>query len=177
MPARKNQPRGRPDTGEEEDWMTAKDAAAYAGIKVATFRQARQKGLAPPPDLVWLGRHLWKPETIRLWRSEKRKRKKNRSHIKGVPRTRAKGTAPPKIVRNAGTTSGASKTRRRLANRKVVVPENSVITEAKARKIAAELRGLGFHCTSADVLALHLVDEPLDDVVREQLRRKVRARA
>ena len=162
---------------ETEDWLDAKGVAALRGITLQAFYHMRSKGLAPPPDLVWMNRNLWKPATIHTWISEKRKARHNRTTITGVPRKRAKGTKPPKVIRNAGTSSGASRTRRRLANRKVIVPENARISLSKAQRIAADLRAAGLYCTTEDVLALHVIDEPLEDLEREELRLKVRMRA
>jgi hypothetical protein len=65
------------DTGPDpaaEFWTTS-DVAQYCNVQVGTISSYRKREQMPAPDLTVRNRtHLWKPERIIAWRSEKMKK-------------------------------------------------------------------------------------------------------
>lgn len=53
------------------DYLTASEAAALAGVTAPTFRGYVVKGYAPQPDLHFGRTPGWRRETIELWLSSR----------------------------------------------------------------------------------------------------------
>lgn len=145
-------------TDEQLEYLTTAQVAERVGIKKQTVTQTLYRRLMPQPDLILFGIPLWMPETIDAWRAQcKKGRKKVRSR-----RTRKSRTVPPKNAK-LSTVGAVSDFR----------PAGGVTDEETAKRIAAELRGEGHHCTAADVLELAVADPDRLSYERRRLQHRV----
>ena len=164
----------------DPEYLDMNGAAELAGIKRVTFASMLSRGQAPEPDLIWLGKNLWLPDTIRAWRKTKHQRGKRRVKRKDrikQPDAFKQGKRPPRLV--SGNGASATRTRKRIkgANRPEPAEQKiSIVDRRIAAEIARALRTDGHYVTTADVLELANLDKPLADYDRERLRQRIVAK-
>ena len=130
------------DPRADAEYLDSNAVAERLGIKRATLYVYASRGTMPEPDLVWLGRNLWLVSTIDAWRADWYKRGRvriSRRERHRASKAYAQRRLPPKVA---------------AVKRRSIGPALEPVSEQVAKRVAAELRGEGHYCTSADVLEL-----------------------
>lgn len=156
-----NEPASSSDDAAEPEYLDAWAAAARAGITRKSLYSYLSRGDCPEPDLVFLGRILWLPETIDEWRS----RRYERRTTPRIPRSRKFDRTPtrrlpPKVVT---TVKPGART----------MPGVGPVAPVLAKAVAAAIREQGHYCTTEDVLELAALE---DDAGLEHERALLRRR-
>lgn len=160
----------------EPAYLDAAGVAEYCGIKYASVRDYVKKGRLPEPDLVWFGVKLWLVDTIDDYRKLKWVRIHQRPMIRRREVTPPTGAFPNVVHKKPAVPRGRKDKRTSRAASSVGAlkkPKVSTVSEDLAKEIAAELRGEGHYCTTADVMVLADIN---DEETLEHERRVLRQR-
>lgn len=166
------------DAGEME-YLDVHGVAARVGLKHESISEFARRGDMPAPDLVWLKRKLWLPDTIDQWRKQRYMRRHKRPMIRR--QDVAAPTRPPRLAKatrpGAAMPKGAKDKRSRRKSSSVGAsqkPALSSVDDQLAGDVAAELRAQGHYCTTADVMVLADADPEGLEHERQQLQQRVR---